>query len=808
MGVIWHARQVSLNRPVALKMILDGRLATADQIQRFRTEAEAAANLDHPNIVPIYGAGEHEGHHYISMKLVEGQSLADQIQDGKWRITEANKKIVQRSIAELMMKTALAVHHAHQRGVLHRDLKPGNILVDESGEPQVTDFGLAKLTERDYGQTRSQAVMGTPSYMPPEQALGRTKQVTTAADVYSLGAVLYALLTGRPPFKAESDFETLQQVIDREPTPPAALNSNIDRDLETICLRCLDKVAARRYESSAEALAADLKRWLNSEPIVGRRVKLWERSLKWVRRHPITASLIAAITASVLLGWLLVRQSHEQGRFELRSRLVTAENDFETGDARLGLAILAQILRDDPVNPIAAERLVNALRERVFLVPCDHEARTEGSGAFSPNAEFQTPKDDMCWSPGRERLLTGKDTNVIMVVDSNSKTNLFTITNAHARVIRSLCWSRDGQRFVSASADFSAKVWLARTGEPLLSVKHDAAVYHAELSPDGMRLITASRDKTARLWHAADGSPNRGALIGKPMLHENAVITARFNQQDPKGSRVVTASDDDTIRIWDGLTAEPISEPLKLDSMVDDACLSPDNQHVFVFFKTNHARAYRVISENPHPPPNLVLHDSPRAGLDPRLSQRSSVVTDSDDVHLDVSPDGLLIALATNEVAQISDVRNPNKPLAILKHDGRVHLVRFSPDGRRLATTTSTDKARVWDVRTGLPLTEWLPLSARVEEVYFSEDKRWLVTNYGQGWELHLASEPAPAWLSELAEALGGVRITAKRDEEPMAPTVLAAVRKALALNPGIDRLTIWAREFIARETEPDNRLH
>jgi serine/threonine-protein kinase len=236
MGVVYRARQISLNRPVALKMIRAGAFASVEDIQRFHAEAEAAAALDHPHIVPIYEVGEHEDQHFFSMKLIEGGSFAGRI---------ASLKSRPRDAAALMATVARAVHHAHQRGILHRDLKPSNILIDPEGQPHVTDFGLAKRVDSDSGLTLSGAVVGTPSYMSPEQAAGRTRSITTASDVYGLGAVLYHLMTGAAPFHADSVMGTLRQVIERDPARPRTLDPTVNRDLETIALKCLDKDPAR-----------------------------------------------------------------------------------------------------------------------------------------------------------------------------------------------------------------------------------------------------------------------------------------------------------------------------------------------------------------------------------------------------------------------------------------------------------------------------------------------------------------------------------------------------------------------------------
>jgi serine/threonine protein kinase len=243
MGVVYRARQVSLNRSVALKMILAGEFAATEDVQRFHREAEAATDLDHPNVVPIYEVGEYQGQNYFSMKLIEGGSLASR-----------DLPLAARQAAELVANVARAVYHAHQRGILHRDLKPANILLDAEGQPHVTDFGLARRV--DGGQhTRTGAIVGTASYMPPEQARSE-KVLTTAVDVYSLGAILYELLTGQPPFRAETPLDTILQVLDHDPEPPRKVDPRINRDLETICLKCLDKEPTSEPSRDTQVLSS------------------------------------------------------------------------------------------------------------------------------------------------------------------------------------------------------------------------------------------------------------------------------------------------------------------------------------------------------------------------------------------------------------------------------------------------------------------------------------------------------------------------------------------------------------------------
>src|SRR6059058_20476 len=295
-GVVFRARQKSLNRTVALKVISLGQWASKAHVKRFRREAEAAASLDHPSIVPIYEVGERDGYCYFSMKFVEGGQLDEVSRRTPMSIRHA---------AELIAKVARTVHYAHEHGILHRDIKPGNILLDDKGEPHLTDFGLARLVEAESTITRTLEVLGTPSYMAPEQAAGNNTQLTSATDVYGLGAVLYRLLTGHPPFVGGTTYETIKLLLDTEPRQPRLWNPKIDRDLSTICLKCLDKDPQRRY-ASALALAEDLERWLKHEPIQARRIGAFTRGRKWVRRNPTNALLAGSLLAlAAAAGWIV-----------------------------------------------------------------------------------------------------------------------------------------------------------------------------------------------------------------------------------------------------------------------------------------------------------------------------------------------------------------------------------------------------------------------------------------------------------------------------------------------------------------------
>ncbi len=317
MGIVYKARQARLKRIVAVKMILGGQLASEKDVKRFLIEAEAAANLDHPGIVPVYEFGEHSGAHYFSMAFVDGPSLAEKAGENPLPPNDA---------ADLLAKLADAVAYAHGRGVVHRDLKPANVLIDPDGQPRITDFGLAKRIDADDELTQDGTIMGSVFYMPPEQAGGKTALIGPAADIYALGAILYKLLTGNPPFQAPTTMEVLAQVIDQEPIPPRRVNPRIPRDLETICLKCLQKDISHRFDSASD-LVDELGRFRRGEPIRSRPISRWAHVWRWCRRNPLPAALAVGLCIALLVGvatttTLLNRARSEQRRFEQQHRTV------------------------------------------------------------------------------------------------------------------------------------------------------------------------------------------------------------------------------------------------------------------------------------------------------------------------------------------------------------------------------------------------------------------------------------------------------------------------------------------------------
>jgi serine/threonine protein kinase len=499
MGVIFKARQVKLNRIVAVKMILAGSFAGPEDVQRFHAEAEAAAKLDHPGIVPIYEIGQHEGQHFYSMGFVEGESLAKKVATGPISPRDATAHV--KAIAE-------AVAYAHQNGIVHRDLKPANVLVDRAGRPRVTDFGLAKQLQGNSSLTGTGQLLGTPSYMPPEQAAGRIEQIGPATDIYALGAILYCLITGRPPFQAATAVDTLVQVRGQDPVPVRQLNRLIPVDLETITLKCLEKEPDRRY-GSADELAAELQRFLNGEPIVARPITISVRAWRWCRRKPLLAGLLATVTALVfLMSCGAAYFGHHQRELRIdadRSREKTAESLAES-------------------------------RRRLVAMHVANGARLMDEGDLLGSAvwfaEAMAVEEDERRQPAHQLRLS------LALRQAPQLMQLWT----HPWPLTHAEFSPDGRVALTAGGDDSvrdgaAHVWDlvsgAEMGKPR---RHLGTVQFGCFSPDGNQVATSGSDRRARLWDTATGDPTSRWLD-----HEGPVNRVAF---DAQGARLVTAAGD------------------------------------------------------------------------------------------------------------------------------------------------------------------------------------------------------------------------------------------------------------------------
>ncbi len=718
MGVVYKARHIHLNRTVALKMIIGGLNVGEAHLERFRLEAEVVAKLNHPNIVQVYDVGEHNGVPYIALELVDGGNLATKC-DGK-----PQKHAYSAQTVETL---ARAVHAAHQAGVIHRDLKPQNVLMTLDGQPKVTDFGLAKDIGSGSGQTHAGSIIGTPSYMAPEQAAGRIHDIGPATDVYALGCILYEMLVGHPPFRGESPIATIRLVLDGEAVAPKALQPHTPRDLDTICLKALQKPPHRRYQSAAE-LAEDLRRHLDGEPISARPIGWSEWIWKWVKRNPARATAIGVfhvflVIFVILAVWSYVEitkrardaeEAHvsakknldESTRRMIRLNVANGTRLLDTFDY-LGaplwfaeaLRLESEKLADEP--GYADRERMHRIRLRAVFDHCPrlshvwlHEVALTDAAYDSAGRYAVTASED-----GIARLWDTKDSQPVSA------------PMEHGAAIRAVAIAGDGRVVATGGADGFVRLWNAKDARLLHVLNNGAAITRLLFSPDGatlwsgcaagrirgwdtvagrekslfnfadrvndlvqstdgLRLAAGSRDGTARILDAATGQP-----IAPALKHAGAVTSIAFS---PDGRRLATGSADRTATVWDTMTAQPVYTPLKHPGAVHSIAIGPAGKRLVTACEDSTARVWDLETGQAVGRP--VSHDGPV-------------------IFVTTGPDGRWAATAAEDnTIRVWDMGSGELVTPPLRNNALASAVRFSPNGHEILVADQTRAVRVWNL--------------------------------------------------------------------------------------------------------------
>jgi WD40 repeat protein/serine/threonine protein kinase len=697
MGVVYKARQLSLNRIVALKMVLAGPHARAEDLERFRAEAEAIGRLCHPNIVEVHEVGDADGRPYFSLEYVEGGSLAHRL-----------RGVPQppRASAHLIATLARAIHIAHQRGIVHRDLKPANVLLRRKSEipnpksepedttsysdfgfrisdfePLITDFGLAKHLDKEGDHTLSGLVMGTPSYMAPEQAAGKARAVGPATDVYALGTILYEMLTGRPPFQGQTPLDTLQQVADQEPVPPTQLQARVPAALEAVCLRCLHKEPRRRY-SSAAALADDLESFLAGRPVQARPPSAAERLRKWARRRPAAVALLAVSAAALL--------ALAGGSAWHAGRLGRALADTDR------LRVEAQRERDLSLEQKSlAEEQARLVRQYVYAAHVKQAHQLWNHGDVRQMLELLTPFGDAAAGPD---------------VRDFSWHYLWRLAHRERRTLRGhsadvyvAVFSPDGRRLVTAGADRTLKFWGPDTGRELFSASGHANEVNAVcFAPDGATVASASDDRTVRLWDAATGA-EEGRLEGPA----RAVCVAYH----PDGRTLASGGADGAVRLWDSRSRQELAVFPGHTDIVESLAFSPDGATLASCGRDGRVRFWDLAA---------------------RQATRTLTAPGGFAQGVAFSGDGRLVAVGSADGAirvWQTDGAEQGRIWATLRgHTDIVQSVAFAPDGRTLVSGSNDGTARLWDAASGKPLHTIRGHIDRVWCAAFRPDGRTVVT--------------------------------------------------------------------------------
>lgn len=798
MGVVYRALHVSLKRPVALKMVLAGAHAGEKELERFRTEAEAIAQLQHPNFVQIYEVGIAGETPYLSLEYIDGGSLEHCLEGLLHCPLES---------ARLVETLARAMHYAHVRGIVHRDLKPANVLLKknlspESAEklekameeggacalthglpaeslfiPKITDFGLAKRMDSALGQTASGAIVGTPSYMSPEQAQGQTHDVGPSTDIYALGVMLYELLVGRPPFRGQTPMETVWQVMTLDPVPPSRLQPKVPCDLETICLKCLHREPSRRYATALE-LADDLHRYLHGEPIWARPIGVVERFWLWKRRNPQLAIALIIATFAMFSGTALaagfgIWQMHTADELATTARELSVNREHIQGDLERSIQAEAQLAMERGLSLCARE---DAARGLLWLThSLEKASQLKRPGGAEQNLEQVLRGNLADWARRLHPLQAVLDHHGQVYMAAISPDGKWLATGSrydgaslwrwdiglglrsdfpfdHSEAVRALAFSPDSKLLVTGSDDRTVRIWdLDRkmsNGPPLNA---GGPVDSVEFSKDGRKLLTVSRrggvhawdpraaSRLATLTHPEDvlcavlspdgqsvltGSTDNKARLWdlknpesprQVVSHRGDVLTSAFS---PDGTLAATGGEDGDVMIWHCATGELAQPMMTLQSSVNKLLFSPNGKLLLSASDDNRARLWRVGSEQ-------------TPGLEAVMPHLGTVRA------LAFSPDGNLVLTGSHDnTARVWDLTG--KPiLSPLHHQGTVHAVAFHPNGKMLLSASADESVRLWQLNTEPRPLEILPHQGPVHSVAFRPDSK-VVLSAGQSREVYL----------------------------------------------------------------------
>ena len=682
-GTVWMADQMEpVKRRVALKIIKMG-MDTKEVIARFEQERQALAMMDHPNIAKVFDAGATQyGRPYFVMELVRGVPITAYCDERKLSVAER---------LALFIDVCHALQHAHQKGIIHRDLKPSNLLVTagdgDAPVPKIIDFGVAKAMDRALTDktlfTQFDQMIGTPAYMSPEQAGAGPMDIDTRSDIYSLGVVLYEMLTGKPPFDPmdlhRAGHEEMRRVIrEQEPPRPSTRLSTLQEvdltgiaagrhvepgklaaivrgDLDWIVMKALEKDRTRRYET-ANGLAMDIQRHLASEPVLARPPSVGYQVQKFVRRNRLAVFSSAAVALALFIG--IVLSTREAGRAQRAERLAEIRLD-EVGTEK---EAKDQALKKSREQLRLMSRSDQAVAQNHFL----NNQWSEGI-AYLGRAIQNDPDNQ----PAKKHLWSA------LINEQGQRDPLPELILSHGALVRMASFSANGRRILTASHDKTAQIWDTGSGQAIgAAMIHGGQVYAAIFNSDGTRVVTGSEDKTARIWDAATGQP-----IGVPMQHDGLVVSVNFS---PDGTRIVTASEDKSARIWDAFNGQPVTAPLVHEGGVESACFNSDGTQVVTASRDKTAHLWDAKSGQP-------------VGIP--LRHRSVIW------YVSYSPDGTRVVTASGDgTGQIWDVASGKPVGATLQHNDQVWTAKFSPDGTRVLTASDDKTARMWDAATGLAI--------------------------------------------------------------------------------------------------------